>query len=77
MAVIYGIFSLAIFIIVGISGIAIHGQPIGLLFALFMPVVYAVIGFFGGIIMGALYNLVSKWMGGLEVQVEEIEKFSE
>jgi len=77
MATIYGILSAVIFLIVGLFGIAIEGQAIGLLLAILMPIMYAFAGFIGGLIMGALYNLVSKWIGGLEVEVEEIEKFSE
>jgi hypothetical protein len=34
------------------------------------PILYAVIGFIGGILGAALYNLVAKWVGGIEVEVE-------
>jgi len=77
MAVVYGILSVVIFLIIGVFGLAIQGQSLGLLLMVFMPVIYAIVGFIGGIIMGALYNIVSKWLGGIEVEVEEIEKFSE
>jgi hypothetical protein len=76
-AVIYGLLSLVIFTIAGIFGLAVQGEPIGLMLAFLMPILYAIAGFIGGLIMGAMYNLVSRWIGGVEVEVEEIEKFSE
>lgn len=38
--------------------------------AIAMPVCYALIGFIGGIISAAIYNLAAKWVGGIEVEVE-------
>lgn len=35
-----------------------------------MLLIYPIMGFIGGIIMAAFYNLVSKWIGGIEVTVE-------
>jgi hypothetical protein len=40
---------------------------------LVMVVLYPILGFIGGVIMAALYNLASKWIGGLEVTVESAE----
>lgn len=77
MGTIYGILSAIIFLIVGLFGIAIQGEPVGLLLAILMPIIYAIMGFVGGLIMGFMYNIVSKWIGGIEVEVDEIEKFSE
>lgn len=42
-------------------------------FMLLMLLLYPIMGFVGGIIMAALYNLASKWIGGLEVTVEDVE----
>ena len=42
----------------------------GVGFALFMPVIYAVFGFIGGVLSAALYNLAAKFVGGIEVEVE-------
>jgi hypothetical protein len=44
----------------------------GVMFAvgLFMPVIYGVMGFILGIIGAAIYNLVARWIGGIEVEVE-------
>ncbi len=39
-------------------------------FALFMPVLYAVMGFVFGVIGAFIYNVIAKWVGGIEVEVE-------
>ncbi|MDQ6625407.1 MAG: DUF3566 domain-containing protein [Verrucomicrobiota bacterium] len=39
-------------------------------FALLMPVFYGIMGFVGGIIGAAVYNLIARWIGGIEVEVE-------
>jgi hypothetical protein len=38
--------------------------------ALFAPILYSVVGFIGGIIGAVIYNVVAKWVGGIEVEVE-------
>ena len=50
-------------------------QRIGMLtigagFSLFVPVMYAVMGFVFGAIVAAIYNLVAKWIGGIEIELE-------
>ena len=35
------------------------------------PIFYGVFGFIGGLITGGLYNVISKWVGGIEVELEE------
>jgi len=53
-----------------------HGQEaplpfiFGLGFAIMAPVFYGVMGFLVGVIGAAIYNLVARWVGGLEVEVE-------
>ena len=42
----------------------------GLVFGLFAPVFYAVMGFVMGAISAFLYNLLAKWVGGIQVQVQ-------
>ncbi len=37
---------------------------------IFLPIVYAVLGFIGGIITAFLYNLVARWTGGIEVTLD-------
>ena len=43
---------------------------IGTGMAIAMPVFYAVMGFLFGVIGAAIYNLVAKMVGGIEVDVE-------
>ena len=38
--------------------------------AIFAPIIYAVMGFIIGVIGAFIYNLVAKWVGGIEVEVE-------
>lgn len=37
---------------------------------IFMPIIYATMGFIFGVVGAALYNLVAHWIGGFEVEVE-------
>jgi hypothetical protein len=39
-------------------------------FALLMPILYGIMGFIGGIISAFVYNVIAKWVGGIEVEVE-------
>src|SRR6266480_789583 len=39
-------------------------------FGIFMPVFYGVFGFIFGVISAAIYNLIARWIGGIEVEVE-------
>jgi hypothetical protein len=39
---------------------------------LFMPVIYGVMGFVFGVIGAAIYNLIARWIGGIEVEVEDV-----
>src|SRR5439155_455632 len=49
-----------------------HDNPLGaiggLIFGLFAPIFYGVLGFVFGAIVAFLYNLMAKWLGGIEVQ---------
>lgn len=44
------------------------GMMIG--FGILMPVIYGVMGFVFGVIGAAIYNLIARWIGGIEVEVE-------
>ncbi|MBK1877100.1 DUF3566 domain-containing protein [Pelagicoccus mobilis] len=39
-------------------------------FLIIAPIMYGVMGFVAGIIGAFLYNLIAKWLGGIEVEVE-------
>lgn len=64
------------FLLIGLLGSMAgeHKTPFagmfGIVFALFMPVLYGVIGFLTGAIGGLLYNLFAKLVGGFELEME-------
>lgn len=47
-------------------GVAMGGFAI-----ILMPITYGIGGFIGGIIGGFLYNIVAKWVGGIEIDLEQ------
>jgi hypothetical protein len=42
-------------------------------FVIFLPIIYAVLGFIGGVIAAFIYNLVAKWTGGVEFTTEGVQ----
>jgi hypothetical protein len=46
------------------------GIVFGLVMCVVLPIVYAVLGGLVGMLMAAIYNLVARWTGGIEVDVE-------
>ena len=77
LGVLYGLLGLVFvpfFLLVGIFGAKTGGTPAAfgsVFFAVLFPVFYAIAGFIGGIIAAAIYNLVAKWTGGIEFEVQE------
>jgi hypothetical protein len=47
------------------------GGIIGAAAIIIYPIVYGIGGFLSGLIGGALYNLCSKWVGGVQYEVEQ------
>lgn len=45
-------------------------MALGAGFAVFFPLIYAAMGFVFGVLGALIYNLVAKWVGGIEVEVE-------
>lgn len=69
LGALYGFFSLVAlpFFLIGIIA-----NPKSF-FMLFMLLLYPIMGFIGGILLAFFYNIVAKWIGGIEVSVEETE----
>lgn len=73
-----GLLFLPLFLLMGVvtsmipkqNGQNPFGLVFGLVFALFAPIMYGAIGFIFGAIFAFVYNLVAKWLGGIEVQVQ-------
>ncbi len=84
LAKIFGILYVLLGLIVGafmslfaLIGFATSNPKAGIFGALFgigaiilLPIFYGVLGFVSGIISAALYNLIVKWVGGLEIETE-------
>ena len=45
---------------------------VSMVIIILLPVFYGIMGFVFGIIGAALYNLVARWIGGFEVEIEEV-----
>lgn len=73
LAVLYGIVSLIAvpFLLLG-TLFGRTGAGLGFFFIIFIPVMYAIFGFIGGVIMGFVYNVVAKWTGGIEYIASEM-----
>ena len=55
------------------SAAAALGGGIGMIIvAVLLPFVYGAFGFIGGVIIAAVYNLIAKFTGGIEVTVVEV-----
>lgn len=76
---IYALFAL-LFAVIGVStaqesGDAFAGGAIGVLFGvgsiIFFPIIYGLLGFVGGLISAFLYNLISRFVGGIELELEQ------
>ena len=64
-----------IYTLIGIPMIIFGSKPIkimGIIYAL-MPVIMAVIGFVFFAIFAALYNLLANWLGGIEVEIKNVD----
>ena len=75
-AALYSLISVFALIFVGCTSV-VFTQPFVWWMIIVLPIAYGIGGFIAGLITGGLYNLVSRWIGGLEFDFEEIEKFSE
>ena len=84
LAVIYGvmalIFMVPFFLILSLAGAAsaktgAHALPVIFsgVFVIFLPIIYAVLGFIGGVLAAFIYNLVAKWTGGVEFTTQEVQ----
>ncbi|MGH9676074.1 MAG: hypothetical protein ACRD36_03145 [Candidatus Acidiferrum sp.] len=64
-----------IFLVMAVAGAfaaekdAALGAAAIVVLALFMPIIYGVVGFLGGAFMAWLYNLVAKKFGGIEIEL--------
>jgi hypothetical protein len=84
LGILYGIVSIVFLIpcflimsLVGAASARTGAQAIPVIFTgvfmIFLPVIYAVLGFIGGVITAFIYNLVAKWTGGVEFTTQDVQ----
>lgn len=67
LGILYGIVSLIIVPFLFLAAMfGPRGTGMGAIFVIFLPVLYAVLGFIGGVISAFVYNIVAQWTGGVE-----------
>lgn len=71
LAVLYAILSLIAVPFLLIGSLLGHGGPSAIL-VIFIPIIYAIFGFIGGVIAAFVYNLVAKWTGGFEFTLIDV-----
>jgi len=71
---IFAIFGAVIMSMAGRDGAAAGGITIvyGIAALIGFPIFYAVAGFVGGAIVTLIYNLVARFVGGIEIEVENV-----
>ncbi len=71
MYVVIGLIAGAFFLLATLT----QGEGIvaGVLYFLISPILYGVIGFVGGAILAALYNLLAPRIGGIHLEVEQTD----
>jgi hypothetical protein len=71
LGVLYGLLSLIAVPFIIIASILGHGG-VGIIFAIFIPIIYAIAGFIAGVITALVYNLVAMWTGGIEFTLTDV-----
>lgn len=71
MGVLYGLLACIAVPFIILGALLGHGG-FGILFAIFLPVIYAIVGFIAGIIFALVYNLVAGWTGGVELTLTDV-----
>lgn len=54
-----------------ITGQSFPFTGLGVLAIIILPIVYGIMGFVGGAIAAVIYNLIARWIGGIEVELEQ------
>ena len=78
LGALYGLFGVIVapfLLLAAFFGGQSGGAPVtvgGVFLAVLFPVLSAITGFVGGALAAAIYNLVAKWVGGLEFELREV-----
>jgi hypothetical protein len=71
LAVMYALLSVIVVPFIFIAPLfSSNGWSPEITFIIFVPVVYAVMGFIGGVFGAFVYNLCANWIGGIELEFE-------
>ncbi len=72
----FGLIFIPFFAIAGLAGLFAEGGEgtgaAGLMvagmiaMAVILPIMYGIMGFVGGVLCAAMYNLIARWLGGIE-----------
>jgi ABC-type Fe3+ transport system permease subunit len=58
-------------VVFAVAAVADTRKPFGLVFAILLPVLYALGGVIGGLILGFVYNLVAGAIGGIVIDLDQ------
>ncbi len=63
-----------IYTAIGIAILVFGGEKLKVIAIIYilMPIVMGILGFIFFVIFAAIYNLLAKWLGGIEVEVKDI-----
>ena len=63
-----------IYTLIGIPMLIFGGEKLKIVAIIYilMPIIMAIFGFVFFVIFAAIYNLLAKWLGGIEVEVKDI-----
>ena len=51
---------------------AAAGIGLGVVLVILIPIFYGTLGFIGGVISAAIYNLLAMWTGGIEITLTDV-----
>lgn len=57
-----------------VGGSSFPAFPFAGAFVLVIPFIYGIVGFIMTAISCAVYNIISAWMGGIEVEIETVDE---
>lgn len=72
LSFIFAIFGLFTAILLKLGFIAMPGVQSLVSVIIVFPVIYGLIGFLTGILSSIIYNFVTNWVGGIKIELKEI-----
>jgi len=72
MGFIGGLFFTIMFVFNGTDGFDVKSMAfiLGIGAPIFLPIFYGILGFLAGLVTAWLYNLMARWVGGVELEIE-------